>query len=77
MCVRVNRIKGLNLNSRGSPLDSLHVFTGRSDSISMYLLFGLPKDSYGNNVIVIFVDCLSKMAHLAAVPDSTMVKVRL
>jgi len=33
-------------------------------------VFGLPKDSEGNTGIVVFVDRLSKMAHLAAVPDT-------
>ena len=36
----------------------------------MDFLFGLPKDSEGNTGIVVFVDRLSKMAHLAAVPGS-------
>ena len=36
----------------------------------MDFVFGLPKDSAGNSGIVVFVDRLSKMAHLAAVPDS-------
>ena len=36
----------------------------------MDFLFGLPKDSYGNTGIVVFVDRLSRMAHLAAVPDT-------
>ncbi|CAI5739853.1 unnamed protein product [Peronospora farinosa] len=36
----------------------------------MDFVFGLPKDSHGNTGIVVFVDRLSKMAHLAAVPDS-------
>ena len=36
----------------------------------MDFLFVLPKDSYGNTGIVVFVDRLSKMAHLAAVPDT-------
>ena len=36
----------------------------------MDFLLGLPKDSYGNTGIVVFVDRLSKMAHLAAVPDT-------
>ena len=36
----------------------------------MDFLFGLPKDSYGNTGIVVFVDRMSKMAHLAAVPDA-------
>ena len=34
----------------------------------MDFVFGLPKDSTGNTGIVVFVDRLSKMAHLAAVP---------
>uniref|UniRef100_A0AAV1UIF1 Integrase catalytic domain-containing protein n=1 Tax=Peronospora matthiolae TaxID=2874970 RepID=A0AAV1UIF1_9STRA len=38
--------------------------------MSMDFVFGLPKDSEGNTGIVVFVDRLSKMAHLAAVPDS-------
>ena len=32
--------------------------------------FGLPKECDGNTGIVVFVDRLCKMAHLAAVPDS-------
>ena len=36
----------------------------------MDFVFGLPKDSDGNTVIVVFVDRLSKMAHLEAVFDS-------
>ena len=36
----------------------------------MDFVFGLPKNSEGNTGIVVFVDRLSKMAHLAAVPDS-------
>ena len=36
----------------------------------MDFMFGLPKDSDGNTGIVVFVDRLSKTAHLAAVPDS-------
>ena len=36
----------------------------------MDFVFGLPKDLDGNTGIVAFVDRLSKMAHLAAVPDS-------
>ena len=37
-------------------------------------MFGLPKDSYGNTGLVIFADRLIKMAHLAAVPDTTDVE---
>ena len=36
----------------------------------MDFVFGLPKDLHGNTGIVAFVDRLSKMTHLAAVPDS-------
>ncbi|KAG3073641.1 hypothetical protein PI124_g21234 [Phytophthora idaei] len=36
----------------------------------MDFVFGLPKDKAGNTGIVVFVDRLSKMAHLAAVPDT-------
>ena len=36
----------------------------------MDFLFGLPKDCDGNTGTVVFVCRLSKMAHLAAVPDS-------
>ena len=51
-------------------LDSLPVPSGCWESISMDFVFGLPKDSDGNTGIVVFVDRLSKMAHLAAVPDT-------
>ena len=53
-----------------APLASHPVPKGCWESISMDFLFGLPKDSYGNTGIVVFVDRLSKMAHLAAVPDT-------
>ena len=36
----------------------------------MDFVFDLPKDVHGNTGIVVFVDQLRKMAHLAAVPDS-------
>ncbi|CAH0489254.1 unnamed protein product [Peronospora farinosa] len=36
----------------------------------MDIVFRLPKDSHGITGIVVFVDRLSKMTHLAAVPDS-------
>ncbi|KAG3124489.1 hypothetical protein PI126_g23236 [Phytophthora idaei] len=54
-----------------APLASLPVPTGCWQSISMDFVFGLPKDKAGNTGIVVFVDRLSKMAHLAAVPDTT------
>ena len=36
----------------------------------MDIVFGLPKDVHGNTIIVLFVERLSRMAHLATVPDS-------
>ncbi|KAG3049984.1 hypothetical protein PC122_g23379 [Phytophthora cactorum] len=53
-----------------APLASLPVPTGCWQSISMDFVFGLPKDKAGNTGIVVFVDRLSKKAHLAAVPDT-------
>ncbi|KAG3232837.1 hypothetical protein PI124_g22086 [Phytophthora idaei] len=53
-----------------APLASLPVPTGCWQSISMDFVFGLPKYKAGNTGIVVFVDRLSKMAHLAAVPDT-------
>uniref|UniRef100_A0AAV1TAM1 Integrase catalytic domain-containing protein n=1 Tax=Peronospora matthiolae TaxID=2874970 RepID=A0AAV1TAM1_9STRA len=38
--------------------------------MSMDFVFGLPKDMEGNTGIVVFIDRLSKTAHLAAVPDT-------
>uniref|UniRef100_H3GD69 Integrase catalytic domain-containing protein n=1 Tax=Phytophthora ramorum TaxID=164328 RepID=H3GD69_PHYRM len=54
-----------------APLASLPVPSGCWEPMSMDFVFGLPKDSDRNTGIVIFVDRLSKMAHLAAVPDTT------
>ena len=53
-----------------APLASLPMHTGCWNSISIDFVFGLPKECDGKTVIVVFDDCLSKMAHLAAVPDS-------
>ncbi|GMF46094.1 unnamed protein product [Phytophthora fragariaefolia] len=53
-----------------APLASLPVPSGCWQSISMDFVFGLPPDSAGNTGVVVFVDWLSKMAHLAAVPDT-------
>ena len=36
----------------------------------MDFVFSLPKNSDGNSGIVVFVECLSKMYHLTAVPES-------
>ena len=51
-------------------LDSLAIPSGFWESVSMDFLFGLPKDSQGNTGIVVFVDRLSKIYHLADVPDT-------
>ncbi|CAH0478922.1 unnamed protein product [Peronospora belbahrii] len=53
-----------------APLASLPVYSGLWQSTNMDFVFGLPRDAAGNTGIVVFVDRLSKMAHLAAVPDS-------
>ncbi|KAG4234491.1 hypothetical protein PC116_g17345 [Phytophthora cactorum] len=53
-----------------APLASLAVPTGCWQSISMDFVFGLPKGKAGNTGIVVFVGRLSKMDHLAAVPDT-------
>ena len=42
----------------------------------MNFAFVLPKDAHGNTGIVVFVDRLIKMAHLAAMPDLIDVKVQ-
>ena len=52
------------------PLARLPVPTVCWEFISMDFVLGLPKDSENNTEIVVFVDRLSKMAHLAVVPDS-------
>ncbi|GMF54598.1 unnamed protein product [Phytophthora fragariaefolia] len=53
-----------------APLASLPVPSGCWQSISMDFVFGIPPDAAGNTGIVVFVDRLSKMAHLAAVSDT-------
>jgi hypothetical protein len=53
-----------------APLACLLVPSGCWESMSLDFGFGLPKDSEGNTGSVVFVDRLSKMAHLAAVPDT-------
>ncbi|GMF16748.1 unnamed protein product [Phytophthora fragariaefolia] len=52
------------------PLVSLPVPSGCWQSISMDFVFGLPPDAAGNTRVVGFVDRLSKMAPLAAMPDT-------
>ncbi|GMF44992.1 unnamed protein product [Phytophthora fragariaefolia] len=53
-----------------APLASLPVPSGCWQSISMNFMFGLSPGAPGNTGVVVFVDRLSKMAHLAAVPDT-------
>ena len=53
-----------------APLASVPIPSGCWESISMNFLFKLPKEAHGNAGIVVFVDRLSKMAYLAAVPDT-------
>ncbi|KAG2936847.1 hypothetical protein PC115_g4533 [Phytophthora cactorum] len=53
-----------------APLANLPVPTGCWQSISMDFVFGLPKDKADNTDIVVFANRLSKMAHVAAVPDT-------
>ena len=70
MCVRGN-VSTVNPSAHAAaPLASLPVPTGCWESMSMDFVFGLPKDSEDNTGIVVFVDRLSKMSHLASVPDS-------
>ena len=71
MCVHVEHFQRVKPSAQAAaPMASLPVPTGCWESMSMDFMFGLPKDSEGNTGIVVFVDRLSKMAHLAAVPDS-------
>ena len=53
-----------------APLHSLPIPAECWMSISMDFIFGLPKDKRGNTGILVFVDRLSKMVHLVAVPES-------
>ena len=50
-------------------LASLPIHSGCWESISMGFTLGSPKDAQGNTGIMVCVGRLSKMAHLAAVPD--------
>ena len=62
------RVKSLALGT--TPLASLPLSSGCWESISTGFMFVLPNDSNSNTGSVVFVDRLSKIAHLAAVPDS-------
>ena len=52
-----------------APLASLPVPTDCWRSVSLDFFFGLPRDANGNNGVLVFVDRLSKMVHLAPVVD--------
>ena len=65
-----NGSTGETLRSRAAPLASLLNSSGCWESISIDFMFGLPKDAQGKTGIVVFVDRLSKMVHLGAVPDT-------
>ncbi|GMF44985.1 unnamed protein product [Phytophthora fragariaefolia] len=52
------------------PLVSLHVPSGCRQSISMDFVFDLPPEAAVSTGVVVFVDRLSTMAHLAAVSDT-------
>ncbi|CEG49248.1 reverse transcriptase [Plasmopara halstedii] len=53
-----------------APLASLPIPTGYWRSMSLDFVFGLPKDSAGNTGVVELVYRLSKMADLAAEPNT-------
>lgn len=52
-----------------APLASLPVPSDCWRSVSLDFFFGLPRDAHGNNGVLVFVDRLSKMVHLAPVSD--------
>ena len=53
-----------------APLRSLPVPADAWDSVSMDFVFGFPQDSQGRDIILVFVDRLTKMVHLAPVRQS-------
>jgi hypothetical protein len=53
-----------------APLRPLPVPADVWDSVSLDFVFGFPKDSRGRDGIMVFVDRLSKMVHLAAVKQT-------
>ncbi|GMF27649.1 unnamed protein product [Phytophthora fragariaefolia] len=53
--------------SKQAPLRPLPIATSAWRSISMDFIFGLPRDAQGRIGILLFVECFSKMVHLAPV----------
>ena len=69
MCQRVKPTP-----SSQAPLRSLSIPDACWQSVSMDFVFGLPSDKHGNTGILVFVDRLSKMVHLAAVKATVNAK---
>ncbi len=67
-CETCQRVKPYPVSD--APLHSLPIPAECWQSVSMDFVFGLPKDQHENTGILVFVDRLSKMVHLVAVPDS-------
>ena len=65
VCQRVNPSP-----SSRPPLQPVPVPAECWQSVSMDFVFGFPEDVCKNNGILVFVDRLSKIVHLAAVPES-------
>ncbi|GMF46125.1 unnamed protein product [Phytophthora fragariaefolia] len=62
ICQRVKPVA-----SKQAPLRPLPITTSAWRSISMDIIFGLPRDAQGRTGILVFVDHFSKMVHLAPV----------
>ncbi|KAG3071756.1 hypothetical protein PI125_g22675 [Phytophthora idaei] len=67
-CETCQRVKPAGHAS--APLQSLPVPADCWQSMSLDFGFGLPADDHGNTGILVFVCRLSKMVHLAPVPDT-------
>ncbi|KAG3067341.1 Transposon Tf2-9 polyprotein [Phytophthora idaei] len=67
-CETCQRVKPAGHAS--APLQSLPVPADCWKSMSLDFVFGLPADDHGNTGILVFVCRLSKMVHLAPVPDT-------
>ncbi|KAG3100052.1 Transposon Tf2-6 polyprotein [Phytophthora idaei] len=67
-CETCQRVKPAGHAS--APLQSLSVPVDCWKSMSLDFVFGLPADDHGNTGILMFVCRLSKMVHLAPVPDT-------